>query len=577
MKKILALSLALTLAGGLLASPFPAASQSADQHSGVRRLDSLFTHCLHMAGAKTDSVAYTGDGHPQGYTWSRGDAHGWTRGQRITVPCSDSAELNRIKAVFLGYSKLMFVNNSADNEVSTYDDKTATFYGAKLDRGNLFFLRATTDGLICVPRDWTTSVYFKGLPPKPDPFAGFSKQYVRLYHLANLWAEVKRNFVYYDRIRVNWDSLFVAAMPLIEKAESDEECAAIAQRLVAQLGDGHTYVDCSPLQSLPLTTKLLGGKLYVDQVGSSALRSAGVRRGMEISRLDDLAPKDYMDTFVIPYLSSSTPQWTEYLAYDGMLNVAPAHGKPLAIEFSDGKKPLRCYCFPDSLEWDLPGSLADDLTFRTLEGNIGLLKITSFNDFGVRAKFNDVYPDILKTQALIIDIRGNAGGNSGNADYIVRHLSDDSIPEQNWDSPLYCPAYRSWGIQMPPYKSTGKYMRPVMGRQHYLKPVVMLVDNGTFSAAEDFCSVVRSLHRGPVIGRPTGGSTGNGVRFTIFGDYGVNICSKHDYCHDGTEFVGIGITPDIPTTDTYQSCFIDNTDPALQAALDYLKKRLDTF
>ena len=73
-----------------------------------------------------------------------------------------------MKTVFLGYSKTMYVNNSDENEVSTYDDRTATFYGAKLENGKLFFLRAATDGLICVPRDWTTSAYFKGQPPKPD-------------------------------------------------------------------------------------------------------------------------------------------------------------------------------------------------------------------------------------------------------------------------------------------------------------------------------------------------------------------------------------------------------------------------
>ncbi len=567
-KKTLVCFTVSVLAGSLLPTKISAAGQESYSRAGVYRLDSLFNLCLHMPGAKADSVAYTGDGHPLGYEWSRGDAHGWTRGVRVSVECRDEMELKRMKTVFLSYSKIMFVNNSDDKGVATYDDKTATFYGAKLENGKLFFLRATTDGLICVPRDWTTSSYFKGLPPKPDPFAGFPEKYVRLYHLGNLWMEVKRNFVYYNRVHVNWDSLFIAAMPLVEKAQSNEECAIIAQRMLAQLGDGHTYVDCSPFRELPLSTKMINGRIYVDFVGSSSFRDAGVRRGMEVTRLGGMTPRDYTEKFVVPFLSSSTPQWTEYLAYGGFMKVDRTHDT-LAMEFGDGKKTV-CYdCFPESIAWDLPCSEDPDISFKTLDGNIGLLKICSFNDFGMRARFDTIYPEILKTKALIIDIRGNGGGNSGNADYIVRHLSDDSIHRQNWDSPVYCPAYRSWGMQMPPCKNDGGYMRPIVGKAHYLKPIVLLVDNGTFSAAEDFCVAVRSLHRGPVIGRATGGSTGNGVRLTIFGDYCVNICSKHDYCYDGTEFVGVGIKPDVEVTDTYRSFFIDKTDPALQTALDY--------
>lgn len=88
-------------------------------------------------------------------------------------------------------------------------------------------------------------------------------------------------------------------------------------------------------------------------------------------------------------------------------------------------------------------------------------------------------------------------------------------------------------------------MSPIHDSTPYLGEIILLTDRGTFSAAEDFCSLFRGMKRGLIVGTPTGGSTGNGVRVKLTKDIYANICSKHDKMPDGTEFVGIGILPDI--------------------------------
>ena len=108
----------------------------------------------------------------------------------------------------------------------------------------------------------------------------------------------------------------------------------------------------------------------------------------------------------------------------------------------------------------------------------------------------------------------------------------------------------------------------------YLKPVVLLVDRGTFSAAEDFISVMRATGNCTLVGENTGGSTGNGVLVSIIpGVCAANICSKHDYAADGTEFVGKGFVPDVHVTETYNSYFKAKRDNALTKAVQWLKKR----
>lgn len=51
----------------------------------------------------------------------------------------------------------------------------------------------------------------------------------------------------------------------------------------------------------------------------------------------------------------------------------------------------------------------------------------------------------------------------------------------------------------------------------------------------------------------------------------ANICSKHDVAPDGTEFVGIGIKPDIEISETHDSFFGKAGSPVVKAALGLLR------
>jgi C-terminal processing protease CtpA/Prc len=53
------------------------------------------------------------------------------------------------------------------------------------------------------------------------------------------------------------------------------------------------------------------------------------------------------------------------------------------------------------------------------------------------------------------------------------------------------------------------------------------------------------MRRGPIIGMPSGGSTGQPWMFDLPGGGTARICVKRDSYPDGTSFVGTGIIPDI--------------------------------
>ena len=86
----------------------------------------------------------------------------------------------------------------------------------------------------------------------------------------------------------------------------------------------------------------------------------------------------------------------------------------------------------------------------------------------------------------------------------------------------------------------------------------------------------RNMKRGTIIGTPSGGSTGNPIGFGLPGEGWVLICTKKDTYPDGTEFVGVGILPDVEVRETVLSFLskaetcIDNSN-ATRKAIEILK------
>lgn len=553
-----------------LLSPYAIMAQTVDAHA----LDELYAALRQKNGVVTDSVKYTGDDFSKsgGFAWQNGKGCGWTTGCRLMLSDVKPEEVKTIRREFESLRDLQHVNLRYPYSAATSFGRTVYLYDYNPEAKVLYFLKASTTGDISVPYRWTELNYLDA----SGPFAKAGETDLRLLGLSRLWAEVKRNFVFMERVKLDWDSLYVANIPLMMQAKDEDECFLILQRMAAQLGDGHTYVYGSgPWRSVvPLSTVLIGDRVYVDDVESSFLLKQGIQRGMELVSINGEPTLDYGRKRIMPYVSSSTPQWTLHETYEGHELLKAGESDTLHLVFTSRRaRPLRLFYVMESGEQDLQ-VVKPTLSFHLKKGNIGYLRIHDFMSSEIRPMFDSLYPEILKTSALIIDIRNNHGGNSGNADYILRHLSGDSIKTDAWRSPMYIPAWASWSREQPWYEAKSEYMAPMEGKIIYDKPIVVLVDQGTFSAAEDFCTVFKGMKRGKLIGTRTGGSTGNGVRVKLIpGHSFANICAKHDVMPDGTEFVGIGIVPDTEVKETYKSYFEEKEDAAMQEALRYLRSR----
>ena len=543
-------------------------------------LDSVYNSLKVNPSTTTTLVKYTGTFSQDcpGFMYHRGMGNGWTEGEKIQLAGVAPEMAESIFNIFdrsasevghvtvLKTDRACFDNNNMLGYACHYDEET----------GTMQFLRATVEDEITIPYDWFKRDFYDGSVERIQvqlPVAEW------VAALAKLNTELKYNYVFYDRYKSRIDSAYKEIFPMMTRVSDNYEAYRLLERFIASCNDGHTCVFSSgvieqPVSS-PFTTRLIDGRVYIDNVESTALDATGIKRGWEIVEVNGVTARQYGDSILSPYVSSSTPQWTDYMVYDGNGFTRGHKGDTLHLELRNGKKNVHVAHIIGSGKKDMP-SQSKGFNFSKIKGNVGLLRIPDFQSPTVTKLFDAVYDDILSTDALIIDIRGNGGGNSGFATYIAQHFSADSIATASWSSPLYCPAFASWGREPFKHESPSQKIAPIDDKELYLKPVVILIDRGTFSAAEDFAALFKGMKRATFVGSPTGGSTGNGVRVQLNPLVSANICSKHDTAPDGTEFVGIGIQPDIPVAETPATYFAKKptptTDPYISTALTTLKK-----
>lgn len=284
---------------------------------------------------------------------------------------------------------------------------------------------------------------------------------------------------------------------------------------------------------------------------------------------------EYGNKFVVPYIPSSTPQWSATYPFNSINLTKGYRGEPVKLTFRNGKG--KTFDITDNRQspWDI---VNPDMTiqFDSLPGNIGLLRIPSFRNeyFDIKA-FGDMYEKkIVPTEGLIIDIRDNTGGNSQIGEIIMMLLANDTIPQGSWDTPAYEAAYASWGRKWTCKTEKSDSIVPFSISHpgeipRYDKPMILLVNAVTFSAAENFAALFKDAKRGKIIGTPTGGSTGNPISFDLGWGYYGKICTRHERLADGTDFIGVGIQPDIIVEET--ESVITGKDNVVEEALRLLK------
>lgn len=175
-----------------------------------------------------------------------------------------------------------------------------------------------------------------------------------------------------------------------------------------------------------------------------------------------------------------------------------------------------------------------------LLGNVGYIDFQYFSsDSGVADAIESAMRFVAGTDALIIDIRGNGGGNPVAAQifegyFFTRPKQMTSIILRNAQT----------GIET----ERQQYTAPIAPALLYLdKPIYLLTSKMTFSCAEQFAYDLQNLKRVTIVGERTAGGANPG-RFDSLGDnFAIFMPDGRAYSNvTKTNWEDTGVTPDVP-------------------------------
>ena len=384
-----------------------------------------------------------------------------------------------------------------------------------------------------------------------DPRAEWRQLFIDAWRL-------HRDFLYDPSLRgVDWNAVRAAREPFLERIGTRSELDAVLGEMSAQVGVLHSQIgggDQRADRENPAMA-FLGAKVSPVPEG---LRIDSILRA-EADLVDRLPPLrrpgvDVKEGDVIRLVDGRA---VASLA-DLQTALATKAGQQVRLDLTRAARKLSAIVEPMTQDGHRQAQYADFVQGKRAEaerlsdGKIGYLHLRAMGPDDLASFARDFFPQLDK-QGLIIDVRGNNGGNIDS--FIVAALMR-----------------KAWGFWAKP-DGTGI---PTTNMQNaYRGHVAVLIDERTYSDGETFAAAIKSLGIAPLIGTRTAGA---GVWLSdrpVLADRGIaRTAESAQFAIDGRWIVeGLGVAPDVEVENLPHAAF-KGTDAQLAAAIGMLEETI---
>ncbi len=443
---------------------------------------------------------------------------------------------------------------------------------------------------------------------------------LKIYELSKIWKEAAYNFAFWDKVDIDWDEEYKEALARVLNTKDLYDYYLELKRFVALLNDGHTdvsfpneiYKDAEFFSMYPVYFAKSGDEIIV--VGTSEDVKDDIPLFSILIKIDGTDIRDHIKENCYPYL------WHANEAACGMsvLNelVFGRRGSSAVFTFAkdDRRFDVRLErTDPSKIVWYKPEpvlqssaakrliSSSADHTVQITDDGIAIIRITSFKDGSVPQKIYSCFDELKNAKGCILDLRGNSGGNSGNADAIAAMFISGDFHSCYAETQRYEPTYKAWSMYREDFKGLSlgdavlKYADDAYSLKTYRMrrnafyvrdegkavtntapgklngPIAVLMNEYTFSAAEDLIDVMKMYTEAVFIGNNTGGTSGQPLCETLESGGFFRICTRRCVAQNGEDIYNKGFTPDIRIIPTAED-IASGRDPALEKALEIIRR-----
>lgn len=220
---------------------------------------------------------------------------------------------------------------------------------------------------------------------------------------------------------------------------------------------------------------------------------------------------------------------------DGHVNLYAAHDVARYWDFREGYATN----FSEEIQAHYLGTdykIASGLRYTVLPDNIGYIYVPSFSSSIGEGNLDECLHALALCRGLIIDVRGNGGGNLSYAETLAARFTNERVLA-GYISHKTGPGRSDFSSPQPVYLESSNGLR-------WQKPVCVLTNRSSYSATNDFVKIMRTLPLVTVVGDRTGGGSGLPFSSELPNGWSVRFsaCPSFDVDMQHTEF---GIDPDV--------------------------------
>jgi carboxyl-terminal processing protease len=381
--------------------------------------------------------------------------------------------------------------------------------------------------------------------PSPDKW---------LATLEEFWTRLSGIYPALEYKGINGISWMEPAAKRVRSARTDEEFYGILLELMASLNDTHTRITSYPGQPASQRPAVVLNRVDGRVAVIRADPITGLAAGEVIVSVDGKPSEEYLAN-VMKRVCNSTERGRVREACSRLLAGPPGTTVTITVEGAD--KVTRQV----QLRRDSKGAFWNDPTIssRKLGGSVGYVRISRWGGENLVAQFDRALEEFKDYSGLIIDVRGNGGGDDKLADQVNGRLIEKAVVSS-------IDFWRQEGTDQ--YRRTIGWVQP-RGPWTFKGRVAVLIDEGCASACEHFVSGIEAMGSVLLIGTPTNGAGGGPTGVTLKDGTRLQISRALGLRANGVVFEGHGIPPHIVSTPSLQD-LRQNRDAALELANEWL-------